>query len=210
MTECHPAVSQDLADEQPAVALARLPLAAKQRDPMLTSTAQEALNCHLESWLLGHAVVASVAVLVVILLKRWPAAELLPEEEIASAGPAKRRVELLDSPDPTAYKARGGFVSSQPYFETTTISLEPGEHQVIDMVAATHHHFCRYTFAITVLDGDKLSTETLNDEGKPFEVSALARGASSPPFSHYRSAYIGGVVTSNGLFMPVSPHYRLP
>jgi len=95
MTECHPAVSQDLADEQPAVALARLPLAAKQRDPMLTSTAQEALNCHLESWLLGHAVVASVAVLVVIRLPRWPAAEILPEVEIARASPAKRRIELL-------------------------------------------------------------------------------------------------------------------
>jgi hypothetical protein len=40
MTECHPVVSQDLADEQPAVAPARLLLAAKQRDPVLASTAQ--------------------------------------------------------------------------------------------------------------------------------------------------------------------------
>jgi hypothetical protein len=68
MTEFHPVVSQDLADEQPAVALARLPLATKQRDSMLSSTAREALNRHLEPWLLGHAVVASVAVLVVIRL----------------------------------------------------------------------------------------------------------------------------------------------
>ena len=95
MTERHPVVGQNLADEQPAVALARLPLAAKQRDPMLASTAQEALNRRLKPWLLGHAVVASVAVLVVIRLPRRPAAELLPEEEIALAGPAKRRIELL-------------------------------------------------------------------------------------------------------------------
>jgi len=95
MTECHPVVSQDLADEQATVALLRLPLAAKQRDPTLASTAQEALNRHLEPWLPGHAIVASVAVLVVILLPRWPAAELLPEEEIARAGPAERRIELL-------------------------------------------------------------------------------------------------------------------
>ena len=95
MTEHHPVVHQDLADEQPAVALARLPLAAKQRDSVLASTAQQALNRHLEPWLLGHAVVASVAVLVVIVLARWPAAELLPEEEIARASPAKRRIELL-------------------------------------------------------------------------------------------------------------------
>ncbi len=84
-------VSQDFADEPPAVALARLPLAAKQRDPMLPSTAQEALKGHLEPWLLGHAVVASVAVLVVIRLPRWPAAELLPEEEVARADSAERR-----------------------------------------------------------------------------------------------------------------------
>jgi len=95
MTERHPVVSQDLADEQPAVTLLWLALAAQQRDPMLSSTAQEALNRHLEPWLLGHAVVASVAVLVVMLLPRWPAAELLAEEEIARAGSAKRRIELL-------------------------------------------------------------------------------------------------------------------
>jgi hypothetical protein len=95
MTERHPVVDQNLADEQPAMALARLPLAAKQRYPMLASTAQEALNRYLKPWLLGHAVVASVAVLVVIRLPRWPAAELLPEEEIARADPTKRRIELL-------------------------------------------------------------------------------------------------------------------
>jgi hypothetical protein len=95
MTEYHPMFSQDLADEQPAVALARLPLAAKQRDPVLASTTQQALNRYLEPWLLGHAIVASVAVLVVIGLPRWPAAEILPREEIARTGPAKRRIELL-------------------------------------------------------------------------------------------------------------------
>jgi hypothetical protein len=95
MTERHPVVSQNLADEQPAMTLARLALAAKQRDPMLSSTAQEALKRHLEPWLLGHTVVASMAILVVIRLPRWPAAEILPEEEIARAGPAKRRIELL-------------------------------------------------------------------------------------------------------------------
>jgi hypothetical protein len=95
MPEYHPVVSQDLADEQAAVTLLWLALAAQQRDPMLSSTAQEALKGHLEPWLLGHAVVASMAVLVIIRLPRWPAAELLPEEEIARAGPAKRRIELL-------------------------------------------------------------------------------------------------------------------
>ncbi len=127
----------------------------------------------------------------------------------AGANPVARMEFNLDSPDPIAQKATGGFVSSQPYFETTTISLAPGEHQVIDMVAVTHHHFCRYTYTLKVLDGDKISTETIDDSGKPFEVSALDEGGPSPPFSHYRSVYIGGVVTHNGLFIPISPHDRL-
>lgn len=95
MTKSHPVVSQDLADEQPAMALTWLPLATQQRDPMIARAAQESLNRSLEPWLLGHAVVASVAVLIIIRLPRWPAAKLLPEEEIARTGPAKRRVELL-------------------------------------------------------------------------------------------------------------------
>jgi hypothetical protein len=127
----------------------------------------------------------------------------------AGADPVAMMGFDLDSPDPTAYKASGGFVSSQPYFETTTISLAPGEHQVINMVAVTHRHFCRYTFTITVLDGDKMSTETLDDDGKPFEVSALLEGGGSL-LTHYRSVYIGGVATSNGLFTRVSPPYLLP
>jgi hypothetical protein len=114
----------------------------------------------------------------------------------------------LDTPDPNAHKANGGYVAPEPYFDTTTISLAPGEKQVVDMVAVTIRHFCRYTFAMTVLDGNKSSTETLNDKGKPFKVSALEKG---PPslFEHYRSTYIGGVVTPDGLFKPVAPDYVL-
>ena len=116
----------------------------------------------------------------------------------------------LDSPNPIAQKASGGFVSSQAYFETTTISLAPEERQVVDLVAVTHQRFCRYTFTLSRLDGKKMSSETIDDNGQPFEVSALLDNGSAPPFSRYRSVYVGGVVTPNGLFMPVSPHYKLP
>jgi hypothetical protein len=115
----------------------------------------------------------------------------------------------LDVPDPIARKVTSGYVLSGPYFATTTISLAPGEHQVIDMVAVTRNHFCHYTLTLKILDGGKISTEMLDDGGKQFEVSALYKGGSSSIFSHYRSVYIGGVVTPNGLFTPVSPHYRL-
>jgi hypothetical protein len=95
VTEEHPEVNQNLAGEQAAVALARLALAAKQRDPLLARIAQEALNRHLETRLPGHEVVASMAVLVVMLFPRWPAAQLLAEEEVARTGSAKRHIELL-------------------------------------------------------------------------------------------------------------------
>jgi hypothetical protein len=100
-------------------------------------------------------------------------------------------------------------VSSQPYFETTTISLAPEEHQVIDMITVTRRHFCRYTFTLKVLDGDKISNETLDDSGRSLRFRHWMKGGSSL-LSHYRSVYIGGVVTPNGLFTPVSPHHELP
>jgi hypothetical protein len=121
----------------------------------------------------------------------------------AGADPVAMMGFNLDSSDLAAQKATGGVVSSQPYFETTTISLAPGEHQVIDMVAVTHRHFCRYTYTLEVLDGGKTSTEQLNDGGRPFEVSALA-SESSAPLARYHSVYMGGVATANGLFRPAS------
>ena len=127
----------------------------------------------------------------------------------AGADPVARMGFNLDLPDPIAQKASGGFVSPQPYFETTTISLAPGEQQVVDMIAVTERHFCRYTFILKVLDGHTISTETLDDNGKPFQVSAAGGDSSSPLFSHYRSVYVGGVATPNGLFVPVSSDYGL-
>jgi hypothetical protein len=68
VTELHSAIGQHLADEQPAMALARLALAAQQRDPVLATADQQAPNGHLKSGLLCHAVIASTAMLVVMLL----------------------------------------------------------------------------------------------------------------------------------------------
>jgi hypothetical protein len=66
MTELNTVSGENLADEQAAMALVRLALAAKKRDAMLLAAAQQALNGHLERRLLSHAVVAGMAVFVVL------------------------------------------------------------------------------------------------------------------------------------------------
>jgi hypothetical protein len=68
VAELHSVIGQDLADEQPAMALTRLALAAQQRDPVLATADQQAPHGRLESGLLCHAVIASTAMLVVMLL----------------------------------------------------------------------------------------------------------------------------------------------
>jgi hypothetical protein len=95
MTELDPVLSQDLAHKQPAMALVRLGLAAKQCDPTLPAIVRQPLNGELERGLLGHAVVASMAVLVVMILPRWPTAELLAGEEIADARFAESLIQVL-------------------------------------------------------------------------------------------------------------------
>lgn len=126
----------------------------------------------------------------------------------AGANPVARMGFDLDSDNPVAMKATGGYVSSKPYFESTTISLAPGEQQVIDIITETEHHFCRYTFTLDVLEGSSSRTETLDDHGRPFAVSAVQRSeASEPPFARHRSVYVGGVATPNGLFKPVPNDY---
>ncbi len=128
----------------------------------------------------------------------------------AGANPVARMGFDLDSADPVAMKATGSYVSQEPYFETETISLSPGEHEVIDLVAVTSRHYCRYTFLMKVLYGEQITTETIDDNGKPFEVSALyQRNAHESPVFQYRSAYIGGVETKDGLFTHISRHRQL-
>ena len=95
MTELKTVIGQHLADEQAAMTLLRPALAAKEGDAMLPATAQQALNGHAECRSLSHAVVASMAMLVVFLLLGWPTAELLAEEEVAPAGSAESRIQLL-------------------------------------------------------------------------------------------------------------------
>ncbi len=81
-------VGQYLAYEQAAMTFPRLALAAEQCDPMLPAAAQKTLHGYTERRLLGHAVIASVTLLVVVLLVCRPPAQRLTKKEVAPTGRA--------------------------------------------------------------------------------------------------------------------------
>jgi hypothetical protein len=85
VAQLHSAVSEHLADEQPAVALSWLALAAHQGDSMFLTALQQALDRRLKSGHLRHQVIAGATLLVVMLVERWPASKLISEEEVASS-----------------------------------------------------------------------------------------------------------------------------
>ena len=88
----------------------------------------------------------------------------------------------LDSPLSIAETPNG-----KDYFFRATISLRPGEVQVIQVTASTNFHYCQYTLRLTALVGAHSFTETVTNHGKPFQVTGLYGAA------HYNALYAGGV-----------------
>lgn len=102
----------------------------------------------------------------------------------------------LDSPDSIPQTANG-----QDYFPRYTIPLQPGEVQVIQISAGTQQYYCQYKIQLDVLVGTNTTTETVTNDGKPFQVSA--EDNSNAP---YQVVYDGGVDSPNrGDFERVKP-----
>jgi hypothetical protein len=80
MTELDTVVGKHLADQQSAVALVWLGLAAHQSDPVALATALQALYRPQKRRLFSHAVITGSSLLVVVILPRGPAAQLLSKE----------------------------------------------------------------------------------------------------------------------------------
>lgn len=93
----------------------------------------------------------------------------------------------LDSPDSIAQTVNG-----QDYFPRYTISLQPGEVQVIQIGAGTAHYYCQYKIQLDVLVGTNTTIETVTNDGRPFQVSAVYN--SNAP---YQVVYVGGVASPN-------------
>jgi hypothetical protein len=89
------------------------------------------------------------------------------------------------------------------YFANFTISLKPGEVQVLQVNVNTSHYYCQFTMQMTVLVGSRQTVETITNAGQPFRVSALAAT------KDYHALYVGGVATPHGYpagdFVPENP-----
>jgi hypothetical protein len=88
-------IRQNLADEQPTVAIVRIPLAAHQGDAVAMRAVDQALDSCLERLLFGHRSVQRTTLGIVVLLVRRATPQLLSEEEIANAALSHRRLELV-------------------------------------------------------------------------------------------------------------------
>jgi hypothetical protein len=91
----------------------------------------------------------------------------------------------LDSARTVAETPKG-----QDFFSYFTISLAPGEVQVLQINVSTARYYCQFTLQLTVLVGSHQTMETVSNMGKPFQVSAVNKD--------YQALYAGGVATPNG------------
>jgi hypothetical protein len=101
----------------------------------------------------------------------------------------------LDSPQPVAQTPGG-----HDFFTANTISLQPGEVQVIQITASTKLFYCQYSIHLTALTGDHATEETITDNGQPFRVTATYTSV-----ARYHALYVGGVATRTGYFMRENP-----
>ena len=106
----------------------------------------------------------------------------------------------LDSPQSIAQAPDG-----HDYFPKSTVVLNPGEVQVIEATASTTLHYCQYNLQLTVLVGDHTTVETVTNDGKPFQVSALYKSTAS-----YHALYAGGIDSPDptGGFVQERPRYH--
>jgi hypothetical protein len=99
----------------------------------------------------------------------------------------------------TAHEADG--TTGAPFFPGHTISLGPGEQQVLIATASTKKHSCEVRFALTVLDGSTRSTVQVPAADQPgFAVTAAL------PEDAYQAVYLGGVICLDG-FVKASKEY---
>jgi hypothetical protein len=101
----------------------------------------------------------------------------------------------LDTPNPDPQTmaltaARGLFPLGENYFAGRTIQLSPGEMMTLSIGAFTKLYDCTFKFRLFVATSHGELYETIDDNGRPFQVTAMAP-PSSPghPLSGYEAAY---------------------
>ncbi|WP_159025279.1 hypothetical protein [Streptomyces pluripotens] len=105
----------------------------------------------------------------------------------------------LDVPDPIPQKVAfspesgAGTPYKSNYFVGRHITLARGESVTLSIGAFTKLHDCSFRFEMLVATTSGAFTETIDDHGKPFELTALAKPRiEGAPFSGYQATYING------------------
>ena len=98
----------------------------------------------------------------------------------------------LDSPIDYAQKSDYGFRGN--FFRNHVITLAPGETQTFHIRVATFLHYCQFTFQMTVATPAGTVTETINDNGKAFELTSRPPDPNPSKLSNpYAAEYVGGI-----------------
>ncbi|WP_285635591.1 hypothetical protein [Actinoallomurus iriomotensis] len=123
------------------------------------------------------------------------------------AGPAMPIGKIgfdLDSPAPVARKLVDGDSGQQlgaDYFADNVQYLKKDDGFAYRVVARTSKHYCEFRILVDASADGVSQTTTVDDQGRPFRVSALVCGdgpVPCPRFSAYRRVYSGGVANADG------------
>lgn len=107
----------------------------------------------------------------------------------------------LDGPiDYAQYKSGPIFLGN--VFQEHVVTLQPGETHTFSIYVETALHYCQFTFQMTVATPNGVVAESIDDNGKPFQLTSQA-----PQFSAYQAIYAGGVESPepNGSYVQVNP-----
>lgn len=98
----------------------------------------------------------------------------------------------LDEADPSprlrARTSAGLKWTERNYFEEKTLTLEPGERETLSIGVTSGRHSCSFTLELVVATPDGVLTQRIDQQGRPFELTAPATTAGRPP-TGYRAAY---------------------
>jgi len=100
-------------------------------------------------------------------------------------------------------KAAGG-----SFFAKEVVKLGLHEQQTLAIQVRTARQYCTFTFQLTIATSSGQATETIDDNGRPFALTAANNGPfSGPPYSAYHVIYAGGKANAQhgGTFIRVDP-----
>ncbi|GAA1002649.1 hypothetical protein Aple_001140 [Acrocarpospora pleiomorpha] len=100
----------------------------------------------------------------------------------------------LDETAPAARSIDEGDRWGKAYFSTHTVLLEPGEQKVFEIKVKTDEYYCEYRFAMKTLRDRITQEEPIDNNGKPFRISASRWNIEDYPHAlrDYSLIYPGG------------------